>query len=114
MIGCEDVLVVVRADDLTDIAGTDLFAADDDWDVYDRIPLAFKLFVKGDTFRGALQICFYRFVCRGGEIDDCVIHNLLCHCKSDTLYLVPLAAGEVRHNYRHGAMVDGNLGKFYE
>ena len=71
-------------------------------------------FVKGDTFRGALQICFYRFVCRGGEIDDCVIHNLLCHCKSDTLYLVPLAAGEVRHNYRHGAMVDGNLGKFYE
>jgi hypothetical protein len=39
---------------------------------------------------------------------------LLSDSEGKAVYFVPLAAGEVGHHDRHGAVVDGDLGKLYE
>ena len=70
----EDVAVVVRADHFANVAGADLFAADDDGYVYYSVPLALKLLVKRYALGGACQVGFYRLVCRGRERNDGVVH----------------------------------------
>ena len=73
--GCQDMLVIVRAHDLADVAGADFLAADDDRDIDHRVELAFEFGVQGDALGRAFEISLHRLVGRNGEVEDCVVHD---------------------------------------
>ena len=73
--GCEDMLVIVRADDLAGVAGTDFLAADDDRDVQDGVPLALEFGIEGDALGRTFEIGFHRLVGRNGEVENRVVHD---------------------------------------
>ena len=51
MVVRKDMLVVVWADYLAHLAGTDLFATDDERNFYYGVALTLKLLLESDTFR---------------------------------------------------------------
>ena len=88
--GREDVLVIMRADDLARVAGADFLAADDDRDVQDGVPLTLQFGIEGDAFRRTFEISFHRLVGRYREVEDCVVHisyGLVSNLQKYTFYV---------------------------
>lgn len=67
-------LVVMRAGDLSGVAGADFLAADDDGDVNHEVALTLQFFLEGYSLGRASQVSLDRLIGRQRECDYRIVH----------------------------------------